>query len=402
MISIEILENVIQNYSWGSYTAIGNLLGQEISSSNPQAELWMGAHPSASSMITMNGKRISLLELLTLYPEDILGKSTIKKFGKNLPFLFKVLAAQKPLSIQAHPNSKQAKEGFNTENKKKIPLYASNRQYKDRNHKPECICALTDFWLLKGFRSISAIVSFMEELSDGLLENEVSQLKKNPRAIGLKNFYQVLMTADSAKKDDLIHTVVVNAQKDVDADPSYRWILELYQEYGNDMGVLSPLLMNLICLKPGEAMFLSSGELHAYLQGVGIEAMANSDNVIRGGLTSKHVDISELLKIANFEEQSRDILVPEETGTGEKSYPCKAEEFVISIIQVNGHTDYRSLQKRNVEIMICVDGTAAIYDADNSKSIALNKGTSVLIPAAVNTYHINGDATLYKATVPLG
>ncbi|MBW2364159.1 MAG: mannose-6-phosphate isomerase, class I [Deltaproteobacteria bacterium] len=179
MKSIEILENVIQEYSWGSYTEIPEILGQKCPSSNPQAELWMGAHPIASSMLTVNGKKESLYELVKKYPDEILGKSVSKRFGVSFPFLFKVLAAEKPLSIQVHPNLKQAKEGYEKENKERIALNSEKRNYKDKNHKPECICALTDFWVLNGFRKISDIVSFMERLSGGIIENEISQLKKS-------------------------------------------------------------------------------------------------------------------------------------------------------------------------------------------------------------------------------
>ncbi|MCJ7771701.1 MAG: mannose-6-phosphate isomerase, class I [Desulfobacterales bacterium] len=400
MKSIKVLENSIREYSWGSYTAISELIGKKTPSSRPQAELWMGAHASAPSILNVNGKKISLLELISIYPEEILGENVIKKFGKSFPFLFKVLAAEKPLSIQVHPNLKQAQEGFKKENEKKIPLDSSKRNYKDKNHKPECICALTDFWVLNGFRSISAIVFFMEQLSDGMLKNEINQLKKNDNSKGLKKFFHTLMTLSSVKKDDLVNTVVLNAQKNIETEPSNRWIIDLHKEYGKDIGVLSPLMLNLVCLKPGEAIYLFSGELHAYLKGVGIELMANSDNVIRGGLTQKHVDISELLRIVNFEEKSINILLPKEAEPGEFSYPCRTNEFMLSIIEVCKGTNYESLKKRNVEMMICVNGNAVLQDDDNGKRILLEKGTSVLIPAAVKNYHIKGEAKLFKAAVP--
>ncbi|MBW1984367.1 MAG: mannose-6-phosphate isomerase, class I [Deltaproteobacteria bacterium] len=401
MKSIEILENVIQEYSWGSYTEIPEILGQKCPSSNPQAELWMGAHPIASSMLTVNGKKESLYELVKKYPDEILGKSVSKRFGVSFPFLFKVLAAEKPLSIQVHPNLKQAKEGYEKENKERIALNSEKRNYKDKNHKPECICALTDFWVLNGFRKISDIVSFMERLSGGIIENEISQLKKSEDTKGLKCFFKALMTTGSKKKENLINTVVLNAEKNDTADPSYRWITELHKEYGNDIGVLSPLLLNLVCLKPGEAMFLSSGELHAYLKGACIELMTNSDNVIRGGLTIKHVDILELLRIVKFEEKSIKLLAPEQAGKMEIFYPCAATEFLLSRIHVQQNDNFTSSQKRSVEIMMCVDGNAAIQDIDSGKTINLEKGTSVLIPAVVNMYQLKGEAILYKAGVPL-
>lgn len=209
------------------------------------------------------------------------------------------------------------------------------------------------------------------------------------------------MTTSSGKKENLINTVVLNAEKNIHSDLSYRWITKLHKEYGNDIGVLSPLLLNLVCLKPGESMFLASGELHAYLKGVCIELMANSDNVIRGGLTLKHVDILELLRIVNFEEKSIELLMPEQSEQTEIYYPCAATEFLLSKIHVNQNNNFTSSQKRSVEIMMCVDGNASIKDIASGKTINLEKGTSVLIPAVVNMYQLKGEAILYKAAAPL-
>lgn len=401
MKSIEILENSIQEYHWGSHTAISELLGEKTPSCNPQAELWMGAHPKASSLLNINGEKISLRELIKNYPEEILGRRSVHQFGKQLPFLFKVLAAEKPLSLQVHPNAKQAQEGFVGENKKSIALDSPKRNYRDKNHKPECICALTDFWVLNGFRSVSTIVSFMEQLSGGMLENEIKHLKQNRNAKGLRCFIEVLMTLRSEKKEALIKTILLKVNKNVNKDPSSGWIIDLHREYGIDIGVLSPLLLNLICLKPGEAMFLESGELHSYLRGVGIELMANSDNVIRGGLTKKHVDIPELFRIVNFEEKKITILLPKKIETGEMAYPCNADEFILSMLDVGTNANYTRLKEDSVEIMICVNGNAAIYDVANGKTILLEKGTSVIVPAAVNEYYITGEAKLYKAAVPI-
>jgi len=246
MISIEELENPIQEYPWGSYTAISDLLGQPSPSRNPQAELWMGAHPRASSMMTISGKTISLYELIKKYPGEILGKNVQKKFGASLPFLFKVLAAEKPLSIQVHPNIEQAKEGYEKETKKGIPLDSDERNYKDDNHKPECICAITDFWLLNGFRKISDIVSTFETLSNGMLADEILQLRKNNSMNGLKQFFKSLMSSSTEKKQTLINSIVANVEKRIDTSLSYQWIIELHNEYGKDIGILATPLLNLI------------------------------------------------------------------------------------------------------------------------------------------------------------
>ncbi len=286
MKTISILKNKIQEYDWGSYTAISELLGKLSHSDTPQAELWMGAHPKASSMVEENGEWFPLNELIGKYPEYILGKTAAKKFDNRLPYLFKVLAAVKPLSIQTHPNRLQAKEGSEKENKLGIPLNAPDRNYKDNNHKPECICAVTHFWGLNGFRKIPDILLLSEKISLKGLEKELHKIENNPNPQGLRIFFKSVMTLPSEKKKEIISYAAEQAEKFSD-NPVFEWIIRLYHEYPSDIGVLSPLWLNLICLKPGEAMFLPPGSLHSYLDGVGIELMANSDNVLRGGLTAQ-------------------------------------------------------------------------------------------------------------------
>lgn len=401
MISIEVLENPIQYYSWGSFTYIADLLGQKVPADKPQAELWMGAHPSAPSVLLHNNEKISLIELIHKYPDAILGKTVYRKFGPSLPFLFKILAAERPLSIQVHPNLKQAKKGFKKENKQKIPMDSKKRNYKDANHKPECICALTDFWALIGFRKISSIINYMEQLSDGYFEKEISQLKRADNPKGLKRFFYGLMTMDSERKKQLVHTVVENAEKNINEGDMFKWILHLNKEYEKDIGILAPILLNLVCIRPGEAVFLQPGEFHSYLKGVCIELMANSDNVIRGGLTPKNVDIPELLNILNFKEKEVNVLTPEQHNSLERRFLCPVKEFVLSTIHVQHQKNYSSSKQRAVEILICTGGNAEIKENDTGKKINIKKGVSVLIPASANAYQINGDAVLYKATVPL-
>ena len=396
MKTICLLENTIQEYEWGSYTAIANLLGKKAPSDVPQAELWMGAHPRASSMVIYEGSVISLQELISKYPEDILGKSIAEKFNNKLPYLFKVLAAAKPLSIQAHPNLVQAKEGFKRENDLNILKDAPNRNYKDDNHKPECICALTTFWAMNGFRNISDILSFMEKICPNSLGKELEELKKYDN-YGLKQFFKFLMTMDKKGKKQVLSETINNARKYEKLDPVFEWIIKLSKEYPGDIGILSPALLNLICLKPGQAMFLFSGELHAYLDGLGIELMANSDNVLRGGLTPKHVDVPELLKVVNFEERDKKILKCEKNNAAECIYASMAEEFLLSAISVDSKKDYTSSIGRSAEILLCTDGQAIINDFD--KDISLKKGKSVIVPASVRVYNIKGKAVIYKASV---
>ena len=398
---IGILENTILDYSWGSTTAIPMLLGKPANPLKPQAELWMGAHPKAPSQISLDGKKISLTELIDAHPKDILGEKAAKRFNGKLPFLFKVLAAEKPLSIQAHPNLSQAKAGFKRENALGIPLSAPNRNYKDDNHKPEIICALTRFWALNGFRKISETLSLAGPVCPEGLREIFEILKEHPDPLGLKTFFKELITIDTGQRQKIIDEAVRNAGSLSGRDPVYEWMTKLYEEYSNDMGVFSPLYMNLVCLEPGQAMSLPAGEIHAYLQGMGIELMANSDNVLRGGLTPKHVDVTELLNILGFEERTIDILAPESRTDSEEVYMTNVEEFVLSVIHVREDKIYRSERKRSAEILLCTYGRAEIACTETGENIAMPKGRSVIVPSELKQYTVKGNAVLYKAACPI-
>lgn len=401
MKTIGLLKNTIQEYPWGSYTAIPDLLGSDSPAGSPQAELWMGAHPKAPSLVKCDGRWISLLELIEQNPVDILGKKVAEKFNSRLPYLFKVLAAAKPLSIQAHPSRSQAIKGFERENRLGIPLDAGNRNYKDDNHKPECICALTPFWALNGFRKIPEMLSLMEQAGPQGLEGEIKELRNKPDSRGLKSFFQALMTMSRRRQKQIIDDALKNAQKLSQENQVFKWMINLQHEYPDDIGIFAPILLNLVCLEPGQAMFLPAGELHAYLDGVGIELMANSDNVLRGGLTPKHVDVSALLHVLNFKERKIDILPKELINGCEEIYHSQAEEFILSIIMVKNGTSYASPAKRSVEIVLCTEGKATITDMEKGDIIILVKGSSIIIPAAVAEYCLDGEATLYKASVPV-
>ena len=401
MKNIGILNNTVQEYAWGSYTAIPELLGNDSPANTPKAELWMGAHPKAPSKVKLNGEWMSLMKLIEKNPKDILGKEVAEKYSNRLPYLFKVLAAAKPLSIQAHPSLAQAKEGFIRENSLGIPLDAHNRNYKDDNHKPECICALTFFWALNGFRKISGILALLEKICPQGLKSDLNNLRGEPNSLGLKKFFQAIMTMGRAQQNQIIADAIINARKFTEDDQAYKWMIDLHNEYPADIGVFSPILLNLICLKPGQAMFLPAGELHAYLDGVGIELMANSDNVLRGGLTPKHVDVPELLNVLNFEEREIEILSPIESNECERTYSSRAEEFVLSVITLKRDLTCYSPTNRSVEILLCTDGEAIITDLGNNGKLAFDRGKSIIIPSAVKKYCIEGNATLYKAAVPV-
>jgi mannose-6-phosphate isomerase len=401
MRKIGLLKNAIQEYAWGSMGAIPELLGQSVPADKPQAELWMGAHPKAPSQVFLDGLWRSLPEVIQESPAETLGQKVAARFSNKLPFLFKVLAAAKPLSLQAHPTKEQAVQGFARENELGIPLDAVHRNYRDDNHKPEIICALTPFWALNGFRRIEETLSLLEEARIAGLAEIVSYLRSHSNRGGLQTFFNHLMAMDSGKQRKIVEQAIHSAEKRTHEEPVWTWMIKLNEEYLGDIGVLSPLFLNLVRLEPQQAMYLLAGELHAYLEGVGIELMANSDNVLRGGLTSKHIDVQELLAVLNFADGDVNILTPKNLTPGEAIYRTKAEEFVLSVIKINKEASFYSPRDRSVEMMMCTEGEVSLTDLSAGDITLLTKGTSVIVPVAVEQYRIEGDGILYKAAVPV-
>ncbi|MBW1976843.1 MAG: mannose-6-phosphate isomerase, class I [Deltaproteobacteria bacterium] len=400
MSRIAPLKNRIQQYGWGSRVFIPDLLGLQTPAQKPQAELWMGTHPNGPSMVFWNRGWKPLPDVVAQDPEGILGKVVARKFSSQLPFLFKVLAADRPLSIQAHPDQEQARRGFERENQLKIPLNSPRRNYKDKNHKPEILCALTPFWALKGFRDIEEILVTVDKLGCRALSELTAPLRARSRSESLREFFASLMMMGHNEQEKVLSDVVQSIKANRGGDPVLEWALKLSRDFPGDIGALSPLFLNLLLLEPGEAIYLPAGELHAYLKGAGIELMANSDNVLRGGLTSKHVDVEELLRVLSFSSGKARIQRPEKLRDGEWAYRVPAKEFMLSVI-APGKGSFKSPEKRSVEIMICTKGNAWITDFETGQKISLKRGGSFLVPASIRQYQIMGESMIYKAAVPL-
>lgn len=400
MRTIARMQNTIQPYAWGSRTAIAALRGEPSPSAGPQAELWIGAHPKAPSLVRVHRRWVPLPELIAADPAGMLGAAAAARFDGQLPYLLKVLAAERPLSIQAHPSRAQAREGFARENRLKIPLDAPHRNYRDANHKPECICALTPFWALSGFRAVPEILARLRPVMAARAAGPLDDLARREGSDGLRAFFTWLMTLPAAQRETLVAAAAAQAAVLADRDPAFGWVRRLQVEYPGDAGVLAPLLLNLVCLAPGEALFLPAGELHAYLEGVGIELMANSDNVLRGGLTPKHVDLPELLRVLTFEERKIEVLRPAAAGPCEGRYASRAEEFQLAVLTVDGDRVYSGPARRSVEVLLCVEGEGRLGDLAGGGDLALRQGQSALIPAAAGAYRLSGAGRFFKAAVP--
>ncbi len=378
-------------------------MGQPSPSEQPQAELWMGAHPKAPSSLLHDGKPFTLSEWIARDPEGILGEIVHRRYKGQLPFLYKVLAAAQPLSIQVHPNRQQAAEGFDREEEAGIPFDAPNRNYRDKHHKPELIVALGPFWALQGFRAPNEIHQRLEEVK--LAELQINLFgfldESETEEEGLKKFFASLMRMPKAKQESLVTLACKNAKPLADQILTYQWLLRLQEYYPGDIGVLSPLFLNLVQLRAGEGIYQHSGQIHAYLEGVGIEIMANSDNVLRAGLTQKHIDLEELLNIANFNPTSITRIQQRRISAQESVYMTPAPEFVLYRGNLDGTQPYLSPTQRSIEILLCTEGSGTISNVKTGNPIQLRPGRSVLIPAGLRQYQIEGSVGFFRASVPL-
>jgi mannose-6-phosphate isomerase len=392
---IHRLENPVQHYAWGSRTAIPDLLGAPSPSEKPWAELWMGAHAVATSRIQTRGGSEPLDAFIARDPEAVLGRAVARRFAGALPFLFKVLAAAAPLSIQAHPSLAQARDGFARENRAGVALDAPERCYRDANHKPELICALTPFHALNRFREPREIAERFAALGESAIASAVASLRARADRDGLAAFFAALWTLAEPARRAVVVSATAWARIRAGEDPAARWVDALADAYPGDIGVVAPLLLNVIELAPGEAMFLPAGELHSYLEGTGIEIMANSDNVLRGGLTAKHVDVAELLRTLSFRAGAIERLRPRAVAAAERLYDTPAEEFALGVLDVRPGTPYTAPPTRGIEILLCTAGRGRLSGAGGEP---IGPGDCFVVPAAAPAYTVEGELTLYRAS----
>ncbi|MGW0533655.1 mannose-6-phosphate isomerase, class I [Streptomyces sp. NPDC003032] len=378
------LTNTIRPYAWGSTTAIARLLGVE-PSGEPQAEMWMGAHPGAPSRT----ERGALNEVIEADPERELGTEAVAKFGPRLPFLVKILAAGAPLSLQVHPDLAQAKEGYADEERRGVPIDAPNRNYKDANHKPELICALTSFDGLCGFRAPDRTADLLEALGVDSLKPYVDLLRAHPEEAALREVLTAVLSADPEQMAETVTEFTAAAQR---LGGVYAPYADLAHHYPGDPGVIAAVLLNHVRLQPGEALFLGAGVPHAYLDGLGVEIMANSDNVLRCGLTPKHVDVPELLRIVRFEATDPGVLRPEASPTGEEVYETPIDEFRLSRLVLPEGAAPHDLTAATPQILLCTAGTV------RAGELPLTPGRSAFVPAGEKA-EVSGVGTVFRATV---
>jgi mannose-6-phosphate isomerase len=397
---MRLLEGSIREYAWGSHTGIARIQGRSVPTPRPEAELWLGAHPSAPSRLA---GVTPLTDAIAADPGAVLGSGAVQRYGERLPFLLKILAAAQPLSLQAHPDLAQARAGYAAESAAGVSPQARN--YVDAWHKPELLVAVEPFDALCGFRDPHASAELFGTLDVPALKPIVEALRAADPAVALRESVQGLLTMPPERLPGLIGEVASAAAARVAEHPSYGLAVDLAQRYPADAGVLVAMLLNRITLQPDEAAWMPAGNLHAYLEGVGVEIMAASDNVLRGGLTPKHVDVAELLRILRFEVLDDPVVRPRPVAPGVVTWPVPAGDFALYRATVSdgvpaGGAAIR-LPGSGPRIVLCIEGSATVDDG--AGAVELHGGQAAFAPASAGPVEVRaasgGTAQLYQASV---
>lgn len=365
------ISGVTKNYDWGSKELVPNFFGLA-ESIEPIAEIWFGTHPLGESVSVAENKTLS------------------ETLGKHLSFLVKILSAEKALSIQVHPNSKQAEAGFKLEQDQSIPIGDPQRNYKDSSHKPEALVALTSFRALCGFRPRAELLTVFTEF--GKSEPEFASLADEIAAgASLAEIFESLIgNTELAKR---FCKTVDSAQSNSIAMAARALVETLLGQYPDDTGALVALMLNEVVLAPGEAIYLPAGNMHAYLSGLGFEVMAASDNVLRAGLTSKHVDVSEVLKIADFSELLEPRLNPKKLAEGLIEYPVGCPEFRIYRAEVSGKNLLADLDLPASAMVVCTAGEVAVSTSLDEREV-LTK-SEVVFASGAKKLSLSGSGTVF-------
>ena len=406
---MQLIRGAIRTYAWGSRSAIADFTGRPAPTAHPEAELWFGAHPGDPAQLDGPAGTTSLLDVIAADPEAQLGTAVRDRFGDVLPFMVKVLAAEEPLSLQAHPSAQQAVEGYQREERRGVALKSPIRNYRDCSHKPELLIALGDFEALAGFRPAAHSVALLRALEVPRLDPFIGLLADQSDASGLRALFTTWITAPQPDLDALIPAVLDGAVSYIRSGAKefaseVRAVLELGERYPGDAGVLAALLLNRISLKCGDGIFLPAGNLHSYLQGMAMEVMANSDNVLRGGLTPKHVDVPELLRVLDFTPVPDARVCTRRDGI-ERLYDTPTVEFAASVLMLDGehlgHEVDAPPRHEGPQVLVCTEGSVIVRT--KSEEIQMQRGEAAWVAADDGPISVEATqvARLFRATVGL-
>ncbi|MDN5758994.1 MAG: mannose-6-phosphate isomerase, class I [Tomitella sp.] len=400
---MRILDAVVRSYAWGSRSALAQLRGDAGPSAHPEAELWFGAHPADPATVVAAGDRsATLLDLIEADPVRELGADVVDRFGPRLPFMLKLLAAEEPLSLQAHPSKMQAQEGFDREERAGIPIDSPIRNYRDGDHKPEVMVALERFDALAGFRDPARSVELLTALEVPELEPHIALLRGQPDDSGLRALFTTWITMPQAAVYELLPKVLDGCVRylastggESEFAPEMRSTLQIGEAYQGDVGVLSSMLLNRVTLDAGEALYLPAGNLHAYLHGMGVEVMANSDNVLRGGLTPKHVDVPELLRVLDFHSVDATPMAGSligRAGVCARTYPSDTPEFRLSSFELGA--EKITIERSGPEILLCTRGSVRARCDGGEVEAATGAETEVEVSATQALWLSAGDGDI--------
>ncbi|AKT51731.1 mannose-6-phosphate isomerase, class I [Arsenicicoccus sp. oral taxon 190] len=394
------LEAVVQPYDWGSRYILAELQGRPTPSPGPEAELWIGAHPGAPAILEREEGLTTLQRVIAGDPEGELGRGCQERFGGRLPFLLKVLAVEKALSIQVHPDREQAQEGYTREEAAGLPLRDPHRNYKDDWPKPEVVLALTEFEALAGFREPEEAARLLETLGVQGLDAVVDTLRSGSERAPLDALSQLLHWP-AEHRPQLLADVEWRCGELAD-DPgvaaedraTFRAAVRVARQHPGDVGLVAALLLRHVTLRPGEGLFMGAGGLHCYLQGTGVELLANSDNVVRAGLTGKHIDVDELLRLVDPTVQvPRLHLVEVAPGVAHLETP--APEFDLLRCTVEGRCPLP--EDNGPRLLLCLDGQVVVSDAAGQE-LELGRGDSCYASAADTGLVLTGRGDVVVAT----
>jgi len=399
--SILPLKGTVQHYDWGGNEFIPRWLNASNPERRPWAEYWMGSHPKGESSLWLNSRQVLLKDWLAEAPAERLGADVVEQFGPQLPYLFKILDVRQMLSIQCHPNREQAQAGFAREEAAGIPRNAPHRNYRDPNPKSELMVALSPFWLLHGFQD--------ETTSFRSLQNHVvlDELAARFREQGLRRFYKYWMNLPQVRIDKWLSPLAETLgplwkSGELSKDQPDYWAAKALSQFrpaeGHfDRGVLSVYLMNLVKLAPGQGIFQAAGILHAYLEGQNVELMANSDNVFRGGLTRKHIDIPELLKTLKFEPLMPQRLIGRKGPQGEVLFELPVPEFALGHIELSPGQEYE-WRSQALEILLLLEGEVTEVETQKTYS----SGNAFVLPAGkIGSLRAQKPTRLFRAYCPI-
>lgn len=387
-----------QNYSWGSTTAIP-ALGGFAATGEHVAELWYGAHARASAVFEGDGGATSLRDHISANGPAVLGRDIASRFGAELPFLLKLIAPDTPLSLQVHPSAEQAALGWLREERSGVPVDADERSFRDHNHKPEMVYALTEFEALSGFRAPRRVLEILAGLQAPLVEKTVERLRHGASSQGMRSAFEYVLLGARDRNED-VNSVVEQirsrlARGDSPSEHTDTIALRIAEHYPGDRGILASLLLNPVTLTPGEAMYVPAGCVHAYLSGLAVEVMASSDNVVRAGMTSKYVDARTLLDIVDVRPAPPIRLAPERSRPGVEVFYAPVEDFELAVITPQGRPV--GLGGSGPRIVLAIEGVTELVQR---KTRTILKPTQAVLVSNGERVAVSGSGRVVRASVP--